>query len=164
MTILNPVEILRAQFTHDRQRVWVADIRWSEMGWITLAAAVGVFIGVQDIATVASSAVLTATSIITGLTFTMAMRFWERRIDVASAPQTAGYLQRRKLIERVGTQLIWTVLVGVLSTVWTAFAALVSGDSVAPWATGVCAGLLSYQMLLVAKSLLVLYTSSIELS
>lgn len=164
MTILNPGEILRAQFTYDQESKSLRSVRWVEFAWVGIATGVGVLIALLGIATVAAGAVLTATSIITGLTFTMAMRFWERRIEIASAPQTAGYLARRRLIENMGRQLIWTVLAGVVSTVWTAFAAIVSGESVAPWATGVCAGLLAYQLILVAKSLLHLYTSSIELS
>jgi hypothetical protein len=164
MTILSPTELLRGQFTVDRSAVWFRSLRWVEFLWIALAAAVGFVIFFLGVNTVAAGPVLTATSIITGLTFTMAMRFWERRIEVASAERTTGYTERRRLIERVGTQLIWTVLIGVLSTTWTAFAALVSGESLASWATGISAGLLAYQLFLVAKSLLTLYNSSIELT
>jgi len=117
----------------------------------------------QHVSTIAVGAVLTATSIITGLTFTMAMRFWERRIDISMAPQTAGYLERKALVDELGTHLIWTVLVGVASTAWSAFGALVSGPNLAVWATAVCAIFLSYQLLMVSEALLKLYTSSIEL-
>lgn len=163
MTILNPAEIVRGQFTHDRSRTWFRSLRWYQVGLVLAATAVGVAVWMAGINTVAVGPLLTATSIITGLTFTMAMRFWERRIEINSAPLTAGYLQRKELIESLGTHLIWTVLVGVVTTAWTAFSALVSGASLAAWATGICAGLLGYQLILVAESLLKLYTSSIEL-
>lgn len=162
MTVLNPTEIFRGQFTRTRA-VSFRTIRWAEIGLFGLALLVGTAIFLLDVSTIAVGAVLTATSIITGLTFTMAMRFWERKIDISSAPQTAGYLQRKELVDELGTHLIWTVLVGVVSTAWTAFGALVSGESLAVWATAVCATFLSYQLLMVAEALLKLYTSSIEL-
>lgn len=163
MTVLNPAEIFRGQFTRTRSGAWGSRVRWPEIVLFMLAFIPGGLILGLNISTIAVGAVLTATSIITGLTFTMAMRFWERRIDITSAPQNAGYLQRKALIDELGTHLIWTVLVGVLSTAWAAFCALVSGQSLAVWATAVCATLLSYQLLMVAEGLLKLYTSSIEL-
>ena len=163
MTSLSSTEILRGQFTHARMPFSLKNIRWGEIGLFGLSLGIGAVLYFLNVSTIAVGAVLTATSIITGLTFTMAMRFWERRIEINSAPQTAGYLQRKELIELLGTHLIWTVFVGVLSTAWAAFAALVSGEDLAVWATAVCATLLSYQLLMVAESLLKLYTSSIEL-
>ena len=162
MTVLNPTEIFRGQFTKARPLSWKS-IRWPEIALFAVALLPGALMLWQDVRTIAVGAVLTATSIITGLTFTMAMRFWERRIDISSAKQTAGYLQRKTLVDEMGTHLIWTVLVGVASTAWAAFGALVSGANLEPWATAVCATLLTYQLLMVAEALLKLYTSSIEL-
>jgi hypothetical protein len=138
-------------------------VRWPEIGLFVFSLVPGGVIFWLQVSTIAVGAVLTATSIITGLTFTMAMRFWERRVDITTAPQTAGYLQRKTLVDELGTHLIWTVLVGVASTAWSAFGALVSGQNLAVWATAACATLLSYQLLMVAEALLKLYTSSIEL-
>lgn len=162
MTVLSPTEIFRGQFTKSRP-VTFGTIRWQELGLFFLSLVSGGVMLALQISTIAVGAVLTATSIITGLTFTMAMRFWERRVDITTAPQTAGYLQRKALVDELGTHLIWTVLVGVASTAWSAFSALVSGASLAVWATAVCATLLTYQLLMVAEALLKLYTSSIEL-
>lgn len=162
MTVLSPTEIFRGQFTKARPVSWRA-LRWPEIGLFVLSLVPGGLIFWLQVSTIAVGAVLTATSIITGLTFTMAMRFWERRVDITTAPQTAGYLERKVLVDELGTHLIWTVLVGVASTAWSAFGALVSGQSLAVWATAVCAALLSYQLLMVAEALLKLYTSSIEL-
>jgi branched-subunit amino acid transport protein AzlD len=162
MTVLNPAEIFRGQFTKSRP-VTFGSIRWPEIALFLLSLLPGALMLLLNVSTIAVGAVLTATSIITGLTFTMAMRFWERRIDISAAAQTAGYLKRKALVDELGTHLIWTVLVGVASTAWAAFSALVSGSSLAPWATAVCAALLSYQLLMVAEALLKLYTSSIEL-
>jgi hypothetical protein len=162
MTVLNPTEIFRGQFVRTRT-VSLATLRWAEIGLFSLSLLAGAAIFFLNVSTIAVGAVLTATSIITGLTFTMAMKFWEKRIDISSAPQTAGYLQRKEIVDELGTHLIWTVLVGVMSTTWAAFGALVSGQSLAVWATAICATLLAYQLLMVAESLLKLYTSSIEL-
>lgn len=163
MTVLNPTEIFWGQFTKSRPITSWRLIRWPEIGLFVLSLVPGGVLFWLQVSTIAVSAVLTATSIITGLTFTMAMKFWEKRIDITTAPQTAGYLQRKALVDELGTHLIWTVLVGVASTTWSAFGALVSGQSLAVWATAVCATLLSYQLLMVGEALLKLYTSSIEL-
>jgi branched-subunit amino acid transport protein AzlD len=162
MTVLNPTEIFRGQFTKARPVSWKS-LRWPEIALFGASLLPGALMLLLNVSTIAVGAVLTATSIITGLTFTMAMRFWERRVDISSAKQTAGYLQRKALVDELGTHLIWTVLVGVVSTAWAAFGALVSGPNLAPWATAVCATLLTYQLLMVAEALLKLYTSSIEL-
>lgn len=163
MTALDYWDILRSQFMHGNRSPWYRRLKWLQMGLVLLSVAVGIFIFCLAVRTVSVGSILTATSIITGLTFTMAMRFWEKRIEITSAPQVAGFTERRAIIIDSGTHLIWTVLVGVSCTAWTAFAAMVSGDNISPWATAVCAGLLSYQLLLVALALLKLYTSSIEL-
>lgn len=162
MTVLSPTEIFRGQFTKSRPISWRV-IRWKEIGLFALSLVPGGVMIWQQVSTIAVGAVLTATSIITGLTFTMAMRFWEKRVDITAAPQTAGYLERKAVVDELGTHLIWTVLVGVASTAWSAFGALVSGQNLAVWATAVCATLLTYQLLMVVEALLKLYTSSIEL-
>lgn len=163
MTILHPAEILRGQFTHEGQSSLVRSIRWTEWSLVLVAVAAGSILFALHVETIAAGAVLTATSILTGLTFTMALRFWERRVDIQSAPQKTGYTSRRELIQELSTHLIWTVFVGVVSTAWTGFAALVSDRSLASWATAITATLLTYQLLLVAESLGKMYTSSIEL-
>lgn len=163
MTALSPTEIFRGQFTKSRPLHWKY-VRWLEVGLFAVALVPGFLLFFLGVKTIAIGAILTATSIITGLTFTMAMRFWERRIDISSAKQTTGFLERKSLIDEMGTHLIWTVLVGVASTAWAAFSAIVSGEYIEAWATAICATLLTYQLVMVAEALLKLYTSSIELA
>lgn len=165
MTLLHPSRILRDQFTRPRDgKSGRRAPSWLQGLWILLATGVGFSLWLGDVATVAVGALLTATSIMTGLTFTMAMRFWERRVDARSDPDIMFDLQRVNLLDAMSTHLLWTVVAGILSTAWLAGAALVSGSSVAPWASGIAGGLFAYQLMLVLHGLVKLYSAATELT
>jgi hypothetical protein len=76
---------------------------------------------------------LTATSIMTGLTFTMALRFWERSVDARRDPFLATDGERLALLDDMRTHLVWTVLVGVISTAWLALMVLFADTAPPKW-------------------------------
>lgn len=129
-----------------------------------LAVMAGVIIWLLGIETTALGALLTATSIMTGLTFTMAMRFWERSIDARSDPDVVFNTERLNTLDSMRTTLLWTVLAGLISTAWLAGAALVIGSNFsAAWVSGVSAAFVTYQLSYVLRSLLALYAASYTL-
>lgn len=131
---------------------------------VVLAAAVGVVVWLLGVETNANGALLTATSIMTGLVFTMTMRFWERSIDARSDPDLLFDAPRRTTIDTMRTMLLWTVFAGVLSTAWFVGIALFFGTEKTPaWPTGVSAALVTYQLFYVVRALLALYSASYTL-
>jgi hypothetical protein len=128
------------------------------------AALVGIIVGQLGVRTNAIGALLTATSIMTGLTFTMALRFWERSIDARSNPDLIFDTERKAVLDTMRTLLLWTVLAGILSTTWLSGLAIFVGTGAAePYATGIAAGLIAYQLIYVLRSLLSLYWASYTL-
>jgi hypothetical protein len=137
---------------------------WIEAGILSLSALVGVVVWLMGIETDAIGGLLTATSIMTGLTFTMAMRFWERSIDARSNPDLIFDEERKAVLDNMRTLLLWTVLAGMVSTTWLAgLAIFVGSGAVSAWATGIAAGLVAYLLLYVLRSLLELYWASYTL-
>ena len=135
-----------------------------EASIVLVAATAGVVVWLLGIETRAAGVLLTATSIMTGLTFTMAMRFWERCLDARSNPDLIIDEERKQVLDSMRTILLWTVLAGILSTAWLAGLALVLGDrAAAAWSTGLSAALVAYQLLYVLRSLISLYWSSYTL-
>lgn len=131
---------------------------------ILFAVAAGVTVWLLAIETTALGALLTATSIMTGLTFTMAMRFWERSIDARSNPDLVFNTERLDTLDSMRTTLLWTVLAGLISTTWLAGAALSIGSNLsAAWVSGVSAALVAYQLAYVFRSLISLYAASYSL-
>ena len=135
--------------------------------FVALAAAsvvVGLTVGIAGIRTNGIAGLLTATSIMTGLVFTMAMRFWERSLDARSDPDMIFDHKRRNTTDDMRTLLLWTVFAGMVSTAWLGALAIVVGTQHADaWATGVAAGLVTYQLLYVGRSLVSLYSASYTL-
>lgn len=165
MTLLHPTRIFRDQFTRPANiGIGRRVPSLLQSLWVITAAAVGLALWVNNVSTIAVGALLTATSIMTGLTFTMAMRFWERRVDARSDPDIMFDLKRVDLLDAMSTHLLWTVIAGILCTAWLAGAALVSGTSVADWASGIAGGLFSYQLMLVLHGLVKLYSAATELT
>jgi len=114
--------------------------------------------------TSAAAGLLTATSILTGLTFTMALRFWERSLDARSNVELIFDEERKEVLDSMRTALLWTVLSGVVSTAWLAGMLLVMGiGPAAIWATSLAAGLVFYQLLNVVRSIFSLYGASYTL-
>lgn len=164
MTALRVTEVFRGQFQKSRTDKGWRNVRYLQYGLILTAVGFGFLTYCFDIATKNIGDLLTATSIITGLTFAMAMTFWERRVALGREPQSTGHEGRSKIIVSVSIHLIWTVMVGVVCTACLGYAALISDDEVCVLLTSISAGLLSYQLMLVAEALVKLYNSSIELS
>jgi hypothetical protein len=109
-------------------------------------------------------ALLTATSIMTGLSFSMALRFWEKSIDARSDPNIIFDDERRNVLDTMRTLLLWTVLSGVVSSAWLAGVVLVAGsDPATTWASAVGAGAVSYQLTYVLRSLVALYSAAYTL-
>ena len=108
-------------------------------------------------------ALLTATSILTGLIFTMALRFWERSIDARVDPVLAVNGNMLRLLDNLRTHLVWTVFIGVLSTAWLASLAIFVVQAAPLWASAVATALFIYQVTLVAGSLLQFYEASYSL-
>ncbi|RFA07947.1 hypothetical protein B7R54_01000 [Subtercola boreus] len=137
---------------------------WLELAILVAAVVVSVVVLCMAVRTNAVGALLTATSIMTGLTFTMAMRFWERSIDARSNPDLIFDEERKSVLDNMRTLLLWTVLAGLASTSWLAGLAIFVGTSAAdPWATAVAAGLVAYQLLYVLRSIVELYWASYTL-
>lgn len=62
--------------------------------------------------TTSSAALLTATSILTGATFSMAVVFWNKSIDARRDPRLTVSSKVLSLLDRVRTHLIYTVMIG----------------------------------------------------
>jgi hypothetical protein len=107
---------------------------------------------------------LTATSILTGLTFTLALRFWERSVDARRDPLQARDGKRLTLLDRMKSHLVWTVIIGVLSTLILTLSALFVDPACVPTSVGVVTSFaVVYQISLVAGALLEFYRASYDL-
>lgn len=164
MTALRITEVFRGQFQKTRAGKGWKNVRYFQVVLILISLGLGILTYCFNIATKNIGDLLTASSIITGLTFAMAMMFWERRVAHGMEAQTTGYEDRNQIIVSVSIHLIWTVMVGVICTACLAYAALVSDSEVWVILTSISAALLSYQFMLVAEALVKLYNSAIELS
>jgi hypothetical protein len=101
----------------------------------------------------AVAGLLTATSILTGLTFTMALRFWERSIDARSDPDALADGYRLQVLDKMRTHLIWTVMVGVVATAFLALCLIFAVGPLNPQLSFIAAFLVTYQVLLVGGAL-----------
>jgi drug/metabolite transporter (DMT)-like permease len=137
---------------------------WEQYASVVLGLIGAALVALRGCGTDATGALLSATSILTGLIFTMAMRFWERSIDIRDDPNAFLNPERVGTIDRMRSQLIWTVLCGIVSTSWLAGMALTTGNAVSTvWAAAVAAGLIVYQLAQVGVALLSLYAASYTL-
>ncbi len=110
------------------------------------------------------AAMLTATSILTGLTFTMALRFWEKSIDARRDPNIASDGARLDLLDRMRAHLVWTVLIGVISTFVLALVAIFASPADVPVPIFASATfLVVYQISLVGGALIEFYRASYDL-
>ena len=162
MSLVSPQQILRDTFTatdangHHHAR-WLQLI----LGCPAIVVAAAAVVVGKD--TLAVGPLLTATSILTGLTFTMALRFWERSIDARRDPFMATDALRLNIVDRLRAHLIWTVFAGVMST---GVLLLVTIFALARIPTGVvalAAGLATYQVCLVGGGLIEFYRASYDL-
>lgn len=166
-----PQQLLRDQFSSlDQPSGGLRRPRWLQISLTLPGLLMGLGLLVGGVDSIAVPALLTATSILTGLTFTMALKFWERSIDARSDPFLATDGPRLTLLDNMRTHLVWTVLVGVASTMWLVVMALLgevappSWFELAPYVG--CAGagaLVIYQVTLVGGALVQFYEASYSL-
>lgn len=81
----------------------------------------------------ASTGLLTATSILTGFTFSMAVVFWNKSIDTRRDPRWMSDGDALEVIDRIRTHLVFTVFMGVAAvfviTLYTIFGAVLGGNA-----------------------------------
>lgn len=154
MSLISPLHLAQEQFLRQsdagRRRLRIAQIVYLLPAIVVVA--VVVVVGTRMLN---AGWLLTATSILTGLTFSMTTTFWGKSIDARRSPQWATNSQILETIDENKYHLMWTVLVGVLSTASLAltsvFANPTSGAPV--WATALCAGLFIYLLTLVVGAI-----------
>ena len=162
MSPLGPRLLLRDQFGTSRNlegSPW-SRVVWSEVVLAGLAAVPAVAVVTLAAQVVAVAGLLTATSILTGLTYTMALRFWERSIDARSDPIYLADGQRLYVIDKMRAHLVWTVLVGVVATGYLGLAVIFVSGAAPVWSSAVMTFLVLYQVILVGGALLRFYELS----
>lgn len=137
---------------------------WSWLVYLGVACIPAVVVFFRAPSVLPVGPLLTATSILTGLTFTLALRFWERSVDARKDPFMATDGARLNLVDRMRTYLLTTVLVGVLSTLVLALVAILGDPKSTPRGVSVMVtGLFIYQIVLVGASLIEFYRASYDL-
>lgn len=109
------------------------------------------------------SAVLTATSILTGFTFAMAMQMWKSSLDARRDERYAFDPIVLSTLDEMRTRLVWAVAVGVGSSVWLAGLWLFTVDQPARWALAIGTFLFVYQVTLVVDALRTFHAAAITL-
>ncbi len=131
--------------------------------YVVPGAAVAVAVALVRPPVFPTSTLLTATSILTGLTFTMALTFWKQSIDARRDPLFATDASRLNLLDRMRAHLVWTVFVGVVSTATMVVTAIFTSHAV-PLGVVMAGGFLAvYQITLVGGALLEFYRASYDL-
>lgn len=112
----SPLAVPRDQFTSYTSRVTPRRPRWGQTWLLVPAVVVGVTAWLlrPSMAQVAPG-LLTAISILTGFTFTMAITFWTKTIEARRDPSWATDRESLQAIDQARTHMIWTVLIGVLA-------------------------------------------------
>ena len=166
MTLLPPTQLLRDQFSYPP--IEVGDSRrpaWPQLVAVAPPLAVAGLVVGFHVRIMNAGPLLTATSIMTGFIFTLSLRFWERSLDARSDVSLAFDAQRLILLDRMRSHLVWTVLVGVLSTgsfaICTFFVQSKTGMPVA--ITALLGFLVLYQLTLVLASLFLFYDAAYSL-
>ena len=111
----------------------------------------------------APTALLTATSILTGFTFAMAMQMWKQSLDARRDTRYAFDPDALELLDLMRTRLVWTVWVGVLSSTWLAGVWMFTVSQPDRWALAVSAFLFIYQVVLVGTALWRFHAAAITL-
>lgn len=166
-------QLFTEQFSWAVPETYGSQRRPRRLQWALLAVPVasGLAVGLVGVTSAPIAALLTATSILTGLTFTMALRMWERSIDARRDPFVATDGPRLELLDTMRTHLVFTVVIGVVATGWLALFALFSETPPPAWLASwgnrvgivVAAGLVTYQIALVGGALLQFYRASFDL-
>jgi hypothetical protein len=168
MTGTAPHQLLLDQFTQvDPYQGSTRKLRLFQLLLLLPALVVATVAAISGVRTIALAPLLTATSILTGLTFTMALRFWERSVDARRDPFLATDGPRLTLLDDLRAHLTWTVLIGVIGTGWLVIMALFNTVTPPSWSAwlpsfGVVGAsfLVAYQLTLVAGALRVFYAAA----
>lgn len=148
MSLISPTRVLHDQFIEQRR------VKKLEFVWLLPAVLVSGFTFGRGIELQNAALMLTATSILTGLTFSMSTTFWGKAIDARHDPKRALDPLVLDVLDRNLNHLLWTVGVGVLATGVLAVTALFSGvGGVPPLVTAVVALLVVYLVTLVGVAL-----------
>jgi hypothetical protein len=159
----SPLLIPRDQFTEPGAGRRMPRLRIAQLLLMLPAVVVGGFSAGVGIHLSSPAGLLTATSILTGITFSMATTFWTKSIEARRRPDQALNSRVLDELDTTRTHLIWTVAVGVTAT---ALLALISvfWPSGAPIAvSAVAAALIIYMLTMVGMALHRFYVTSIIL-
>lgn len=148
MSLISPTRVLHDQFIQQSR------VKKVEFVWMLPAALVSGFALGRGVELQSAALLLTATSILTGLTFSMTTTFWSKNIDARRDPQRALDALTLNVLDRNLTHLLWTVSVGVTATGVLAVTAVFTGTMGAPsWVTAICAFFIVYLVTLVGVAL-----------
>jgi len=128
-------------------------LRRLQFVYLLPALVTGLAVGYFDTKLSNAALLLTSTSILTGLTFSMSATFWSRSIDARRDPQSAGEARVLSLLDETRNHLIWTVMVGIISTGALSLVAIFSAGVAPVWVSAVCSFLVIYMITLVAGAL-----------
>lgn len=164
MSLVSPHQLLRDVFIESPRgpkRRW----RKSALAYIVpalLAGAAGWRFGIES---TSPEAILAALAILTGVTFAMAVTFWDRSVQARSDPNMATNAIRLRVIDHMKGHLIYTVVIGVLATgilmVVTLF--LEASLPLPSWLAAIVAGTSIYEVTLVGAALVEFYRASYDL-
>lgn len=159
----SPLLIPRDQFTEHVIGRRMPKLRVTQFLLMLPAVVVAGFSAGFGVRLSSPAGLLTATSILTGLTFSMATTFWTKSIDARSRPDQALNSRVLDELDSTRTHLIWTVAVGVTATAVLAIISLFwpSGAPVA--ISAAAAALIIYMLTMVGVALHRFYITSIVL-
>lgn len=163
MTLLDSYQVVVDQFSDRRDQDHGRKARWPQVAMLLPAAVIAGIAWLVQARIGNVAPLLTATSILTGFTFTMAVKFWDRSISARSNPAEALDGKLIKSLDHARTHLIWTVAVGVAATAVLALVAIFVHWSAPLWVTPIVAFLVMYQLTLVIGALVQFYEASYTL-
>lgn len=127
----------------------------------TPALAVGAVVIVRSVHLTNLAGLLTATSILTGLTFSMATTFWTKSIEARRRPDQALNERILTSLDETRTHLVWTVVIGLAATAALALISVFSPGGSAPvWVSAIAAALVIYMLTLVGAALHKFYVTA----
>jgi hypothetical protein len=152
-SLISPLQIVRDQFLEER--AGKNHLLLGRLLSFVPAAVVAAALLWRDVQLLNAGWLLTATSILTGLTFSMTTTFWGKTIDARDDPKKALNARILGILDDNLHHLQWTVMVGVISTGVLALTSLFADPMKgAPAAvTAVCGALVVYLITLVGLAL-----------
>lgn len=128
-------------------------LRLSQLALLVPAGLVSLIVVIREVRLSNPAGLLTATSILTGLTFSMATTFWAKSIDARDRPDQALNSRVLDALDTTRTHLIWTVVVGVAATAVFALISVFAPSGAPVWISATGAGLVIYMLTLVGAAL-----------